>query len=363
MADPRAYTRESRYSITTGARLGTMSKQTDELISEQEVPKWAIYTVSIGVFALLIPILAKVKRTRGRNPFYHLIFLGAAIFSFFFVPESIQNVLFSQAGVLIAGSLVPIYESIVAVCTIGDSDDEAWLQFWIVNATFTYATEFMDSFRLSAPALAEHWHELEFFCTLWFLSPFTDGSTLIYDVFTEPFIAPVAISIKKSMDGKIEFLMAVVNSGYIWILWSTFMTSPEEARRFVVVAVGTIYPIVASTVSITTRSEDETFWLTYWSCFSLLFISMDYLENFVGSIPGFYSLCLVTTVYLFLPMFRGADVVFRRVLVPLSGQQENMLLRDAFLVKKEMEKKIPAHLHRGVMHKAADIFLLDTKQN
>jgi hypothetical protein len=84
---------------------------------------------------------------------------------------------------------------------------------------------------------------------------------------------------------------------------------------------------------------------------------MDYLENFVGGITGFYSLCLVATIYLFLPMFNGADAVFRRVLVPLSGQYENMLLHDAYLVRQGMEASIPQEYHGRVFQKAADVFV------
>jgi hypothetical protein len=40
---------------------------------------------------------------------------------------------------------------------------------------------------------------------------------------------------------------------------------------------------------------DTTFWLTYWSAYSILFL--DWLENFVGHIRGFYSICLVATVH------------------------------------------------------------------
>jgi hypothetical protein len=42
----------------------------------------------------------------------------------------------------------------------------------------------------------------------------------------------------------------------------------------------------------------------------------------------------IAALFLFLPMFDGANVVFRRVLVPLCGQYEEMLLHDAFLVRK-----------------------------
>ena len=48
----------------------------------------------------------------------------------------------------------------------------------------------------------------------------------------------------------------------------------------------------------------------------MLFLAMDYLENFVGRIPGFYSMCLMFTLYLMLPLFRGAEQVrlgFRRI--------------------------------------------------
>eukprot|EP00543_Licmophora_paradoxa_P007492 CAMPEP_0202449048 /NCGR_PEP_ID=MMETSP1360-20130828/7823_1 /ASSEMBLY_ACC=CAM_ASM_000848 /TAXON_ID=515479 /ORGANISM="Licmophora paradoxa, Strain CCMP2313" /LENGTH=359 /DNA_ID=CAMNT_0049066859 /DNA_START=32 /DNA_END=1111 /DNA_ORIENTATION=+ len=332
---------------------------TTTITTEDDLAKWVVYLVVIAVFAVTIPILSKVPRSRGKNLAYHGIFFVIALLACIFVPDEIQESLFSEGSVLMVGTLIPVYESVIAVCTIGESDDVEWLQFWVVNASFTYATEFMDIIADNVPFAADHWYQFEFFTTLWFLLPWTDGSTLLYDVVTEPFLSPVLTRIKKAMDGKIEMLLAVVNSGYMWILWSTFLTLPEEARRFVVIAVGTVYPIIASTVSIAAKTEEETFWLTYWSTFSVLFILMDYLETWVGSIRGFYSICLCATVYLFLPMFRGADVVFRRVLVPVTGQYENMLIRDTELVRRQMERNIPANLHRAVFGKAANVFLAE----
>lgn len=89
---------------------------------------------------------------------------------------------------------------------------------------------------------------------------------------------------------------------------------------------------------------------------------MDYLENFVGHITGFYTLIAMCTLYLFLPMFKGADVIFRRVLVPLTGQYENMLMHDAYLVKLGMVDSIPNKEHDRVMAKAAQLFLKSEKQ-
>ena len=62
-----------------------------------------------------------------------------------------------------------------------------------------------------------------------------------------------------------------------------------------------------------------------------------------------------------LPMFDGANVVFRRVLVPLSGQYENMLLHDAYLVRKGMEQSIPSKYQERVFKKAAEVFIAPPK--
>jgi receptor expression-enhancing protein 5/6 len=126
-------------------------------------------------------------------------------------------------------------------------------------------------------------------------------------------------------------------------LWFTFVIMPEGLKRFVVVATGTLFPLMASTVCVATEDEvEETFWLTYWACFGILFLIMDWAEELLGAIPGFYSLCLVATVYLMLPLFRGAEEVFRKVLVPLAGQRDQLLIRDAHVLHKEMIRQVPA---------------------
>lgn len=42
-----------------------------------------------------------------------------------------------------------------------------------------------------------------------------------------------------------------------------------------------------------------------------------------------------------LPMFQGADKVFRKILVPLAGLQELLMLRDAIRIKRDMLKTLP----------------------
>lgn len=99
--------------------------------------------------------------------------------------------------------------------------------------------------------------------------------------------------------------------------------------------IGTIFPLLSSTVSVTTfDGGDDTYWLTYWSCFGCLFMVTDFLENFLGNFPGFYTFVIAITVYLMLPLFRGADQVFRGILVPFAGLEEELLRRDAEELKR-----------------------------
>lgn len=333
-------------------------------MKEIDHEKIVIYGVSVLLVIGMVPLLARLPRTRGKNLIYHAAFACVASLILFLLPNDIQNEIFSPGGVIVIGTVLPIYESIKAVCTPGENDDSAWLQYWVASGTLSYCTEFVDEIRHIFPQGGEHWYEFEFFVTLWMMLPVTDGATLIYDIFTEPYLAPACKNIKGKVEGWISVILTLVNTSYLYFVWFLFMSFPEEQRRFAVVAVGTVYPLAASTVALTTGDDgsDDTFWLTYWSCFSLLFLAMDYLENFVGAIKGFYSICLVATIYLFLPMFDGANVVFRSVLVPLSGQYENMLLRDAWLVRKGMEKQIPKNYQEAVFKKAADVFIAPSKQ-
>lgn len=63
---------------------------------------------------------------------------------------------------------------------------------------------------------------------------------------------------------------------------------PGDLKRFLVVATGTIFPLTASTIVVATEDEvEETFYLTNWSCFGILFLIMDWAEELLGSIPGF----------------------------------------------------------------------------
>ena len=58
----------------------------------------------------------------------------------------------------------------------------------------------------------------------------------------------------------------------------------------------------------------------------------------------------------------GADVVFRNVLVPLAGQREALLLKDAKNLAKTMCKQLPASRHGEAGEAVAQAFLDEAKK-
>lgn len=79
-------------------------------------------------------------------------------------------------------------------------------------------------------------------------------------------------------------------------------------------------------------------------------------DTYIGWVPGFYTLVIFTTVYLMLPMFQGADKVFRNILVPAAGLRELLLLRDAIRVKKDMFKHLSPERAKSVRRAIAKFY-------
>jgi len=314
-------------------------------------------TCVLGAYAIVISLL-RFPRTKGIVLENHLYFLGIAAILFFFTPLNIAEGLFSKLSIAVIGSALPIYHSIRAVATPEQTDDKIWLTYWIAHGSMQYTTEWIDHVAENDPDKFEWWFQLEFFFYLWLLLPFTDGTTLLFDKVTEPLLAPLMAPIAEKMEGLITKLAAmIVSASHLWFLWAAFAFFPAAFKRFIAVSFGHIYPLFASTVAATTPSlDDDMYWLTYWSCFMPLLIIMEFMEQWLDNIPGFYVLMLFCTAYLMIPLFYGADKVYRGILVPIFGLEELLAFRDALAVKREIEDKIPKERRADLHSKIVELF-------
>ncbi len=94
--------------------------------------------------------------------------------------------------------------------------------------------------------------------------------------------------------------------------------------------VGFAYPCFRSFKAIeTVNKDDDTQWLTYWTVFaaaSLLDFGADVIMRYV---PIYFLAKCIFLLYLYLPMFRGAEKLYRRLLVPFFERYGNALFEVA----------------------------------
>ena len=331
--------------------------------SYSSTPAMIITWIGLALAAVFVIMATqKFRRTKGKILKYHGIFALVVVLMVLLCPRDVKVVVFSPLGVVIAGSVFPIYESLRAICSPSTADDMEWLQYWTASGAVYFITAFLKDYELASENVQLGWYQFEFFFFIWLYLPFTDGSTLVFDYITRPLLSPIVDPISKKLNTAVSgLIMTIVNASHLWFLWAFFVILPKDLKRFVTVAVGTVYPILASITAVSTPDKaDDTFWLTYWACYGILFLIMDWTETWVGRIWGFYTVVLFSTVYLMLPMFNGADKVFRNVLVPLAGLKESLLMRDAVLLKKDLMASLPPERQRELRKFITDSFNTET---
>jgi len=315
-----------------------------ELDASYTSSEWLL-TIVCTLFAVSLVYLAsrKIERNRGRVWKYHAIYWTSCTALVLLLPNNIERVVFSKVAVMVVGTVYPIYESIRAITTVTVEDDKSWLQFWTAQAVIAFTTAWFDDYKFVSAAFIFRWRVFEFVYFLWLALPFTDGAALCFDYITEPYIAPHVAPVAEQAGNFLTTLIQMfANITHLVIAWVFFVILPAALKRFLVILLGVSYPLLASIVAVTTeRDDDDTFWLTYWSGYGLLFLLMDFLEEYIGWFPGFYSIFLLSTLYLMLPMFSGAEKLFRHALVPVFGLRKMLLVGDALRVKKEMLRQLP----------------------
>lgn len=113
----------------------------------------------------------------------------------------------------------------------------------------------------------------------------TDGAAVVYDLVTKPYIVPFVMPIKERCEGWLTTIaLTLVNASYLWWFAVIFLALPNFIKRLAVIFTGTVFPVIGTVVAVSSSVDvDDMRWLTYWSCFSLLFMIMQTIEKFVSS--------------------------------------------------------------------------------
>lgn len=126
-------------------------------------------------FALVVLATWRFRRTQGRIWKFHAIYLALVAVLVLVTPLSVKQVAFSTMGVVVAGTIFPLYESLRALCTPSSADDMEWLQYWTAAGTVAFLTAYLKDYRIASDHVQLIWFQFEFFFFIWLYLPFTVG--------------------------------------------------------------------------------------------------------------------------------------------------------------------------------------------
>lgn len=108
------------------------------------------------------------------------------------------------------------------------------------------------------------------------------------------------------------------------------MTAFNIGAPLIVNLIGFVYPMWASMVAIRSASkQDDSQWLTYWIVYGFMSI-LDYFDNVILQyVPLYYLFKMLAVLYLALPQFRGAEVLYNKFLKDIPVEKYGQSISSA----------------------------------
>jgi len=325
--------------------------------------------IVIGIACIVLILSCRnTPRTKGRIFWYHFIFLLTIPCLLLLIPQDIQCLIFTPLGIALIATIYPIYESIQAVCTIDNLVvDDTWLQYWITqiilldSGILLFWTAYHANGQSQEKEVLAILYKISFFYTVWLVLPFTDGSTLILDGITSLCLKPLLIWIPKVFKNRLVGVVTntLMNLIHLIALWYICFELNSQWIPVTVIAITTLYPLIASLISLSTTDKSDTyFWLAYWSLYGIFILVGITIASYYTrmDMQSYYLVFAVLMIYLMLPLFRGAEQVFRSILVPWAGLDEMLIIYDSHRIKMATMQRLPTQRKKHVLRMISTSF-------
>lgn len=107
---------------------------------------------------------------------------------------------------------------------------------------------------------------------------------------------------KAGINGKVIYFGLLIALGFIFI---------GVFEEYITMTIGVLLPAHFSLKALATDEKgDDKQWLTYWTVFSLFLIFELFFKFLLSYIPFYFFLKMAFLIWLFLPIFQGASVVY-----------------------------------------------------
>ena len=104
----------------------------------------------------------------------------------------------------------------------------------------------------------------------------------------------------------------IMDSGSVVLIGSLFILTPGFLTKIGCLLVGYVYPIYASMISLKGKEKKTAYWwLLYFLVLVSLSTTLNTVEPVLGWLPLWYHSRLVLFIWLQLPYFRGAKVLYQ----------------------------------------------------
>jgi len=92
-------------------------------------------------------------------------------------------------------------------------------------------------------------------------------------------------------------------------------------EQYITCLVGIIFPSICSIRALETKDpEDDKQWLTYWVVYGI-FTFIDLFSGFILKyIPFYFVLKILFLIWLFLPTFKGASLIYQKIIAKLFNK-------------------------------------------
>ena len=159
-------------------------------------------------------------------------------------------------------------------------------------------------------------------------------------------------------DAKSQIIDSIIkDSGSVVLLSLLFLFTPGFLTYYGCLVVGYLYPIYAAMYSLRIKQTNMcVWWLTYMIVFNMVFLALDTIEPLFSWIPLWPEnhLRLLLFIWLQLPYFRGAQVLYSKVLTVFevettSGSDAlDFMSPHPRTTSSNSNKKLEKHQPRGL---------------
>eukprot|EP00158_Paraphelidium_tribonemae_P008531 Partr_v1_DN28605_c0_g2_i5_m50258 putative receptor accessory protein len=144
---------------------------------------------------------------------------------------------------------------------------------------------------------------------------------------------PVLVNIDKQAGHPKAKSFAVLAVAFVYTLLIFF----NVAGSLLTNLLGFLYPAYASFKAIESAAkEDDTQWLTYWTVFGFMNTLEYFSDILLYWLPFYFLIKAGAILYMILPQFKGAEVLYIRFFRPVLLQQSGKIDGAASKMKKAM---------------------------